>query len=155
MSRTCGIFTPYPKLFIMTLQYISGFFDADGSISMGKNSKHDTYKAIKIDFTNTYITILEEIQKYLLNEYNIKTHISKKAIRKENQNIGYSLSCNSNQTCLKLCRLLVSHHPKKLHRINTVLKYHDIVTVKNGKYTDRQATRRLAYERLFFFFMFP
>ena len=134
----------------MTLQYISGFFDADGSISMSKSSKNDTYKCIKIDFTNTYITILEEIQKYLLDEHGIKTHISKKAIRKENHNIGYSLSCNSNQTCLKLCKLLDSHHPKKLHRINTVLKYHDTVTIRNGKYTDKQAIRKLAYERLFF-----
>jgi hypothetical protein len=150
MSRTCCRFTPYLKLFIMTLQYISGFFDADGSISMCKSSKHDTYKCIKIDFTNTYITILEEIQKYLLDEHNIKSHISKKAIKKENHNIGYSLSCNSNQTCLKLCRLLDSNHPKKLHRINTVLKYHDAVTMRNGKYTDKQATRRLAYERLFY-----
>ena len=47
----------------MTLQYISGFFDADGSITMCKDSKSDTYKTIKIDFTNTYITILKEIQK--------------------------------------------------------------------------------------------
>jgi len=134
----------------MTLQYISGFFDADGSISLCKNSKNDKYKSIKIDFTNTYLTVLEEIQKYLLNNYGIKSHISKKTIKKENHNIGYSLSCNSNQTCLKLCRLLESHHPKKLHRINTILKYHNIVTMKNGKYTDKQIIRKLAYERLFF-----
>jgi hypothetical protein len=135
----------------MTLQYISGFFDADGSITMCKNSKQDAYKAIKIDFTNTYVTILEQIQKYLLDEHGIKTHMSKKPSKKENHNIGYSLSCNSNQACLKLCRLLDSHHPKKLHRINTVLKYHNVVTMSNGKYTDKQATRKLAYERLFFF----
>ena len=134
----------------MTLQYISGFFDADGSIIMSKSSKNDTYKCIKIDFTNCYITILEEIQKYLLDKHSIKTYISKKPSRKENHNIGYSLSCNSNQECLKLCRLLDSHHPKKLHRINTVLKYHDAVTIRNGKYTDKQAIRKLAYERLFF-----
>jgi hypothetical protein len=134
----------------MTLQYISGFFDADGSITMGKDSKSDTYKTIKLDFTNTYITILEEIQKYLLDEYGIKTYMSKKPSRKENHNISYSLSCKGNQECLKLCRLLDSHHPKKLHRINTVLKYHDVVTIRNGKYTDKQATRKLAYERLFF-----
>lgn len=134
----------------MTLQYISGFFDADGSITMGKDSKSDTYKTIKLDFTNTYVTILEEIQKYLLDEHNIKTYMSKKPSRKENHNISYSLSCKGNQECLKLCRLLDSHHPKKLHRINTVLKYHDAVTMRNGKYTDKQATRKLAYERLFF-----
>jgi hypothetical protein len=30
------------------------------------------------------------------------------------------------------------------------MMYHDIVTVKNGKYTKEQITRKLAYERLFF-----
>ena len=134
----------------MTLQYISGFFDADGSITMSKNSKLDPYKTIKMDFTNTYIIILEEIQKYLLDVHGIKSYISTKPSKKENQNTGYSLSCNSNQECLKLCKLLESHHPKKLHRINTVLKYHNIVTMRNGKYTDKQVTRKLAYERLFF-----
>ena len=134
----------------MTLQYISGFFDADGSITMGKDSKRDTYKTIKLDFTNTYITILEEIQKYLLHEYSIKTYMSKKPSRKENHNISYSLSCKGNQACLKLCKLIDSRHPKKLHRINTVLKYHDVVTIRNGKYTNKQAIRKLAYERLFF-----
>jgi len=134
----------------MTLQYISGFFDADGSITMSKNSKLDPYKTIKMDFTNTYIIILEEIQKYLLDVHGIKSYISTKPSKKETHNIGYSLSCNSNQECLKLCKLLESHHPKKLHRINTVLKYHNIVTMRNGKYTDKQVTRKLAYERLFF-----
>jgi len=150
ISRTCCKFTSYLKLFIMTLQYISGFFDADGSISMSKSSKNDTFKGIKLDFTNTYITILEEIQKYLLDEYDIKTHLSKKPARSKNHNISYCLSSNSNQNSLKLCKLLNSRHPKKLHRINTVLKYHDVVTMRNGKYTDKQVKRKLAYERLFF-----
>jgi hypothetical protein len=134
----------------MTLQYISGFFDADGSITLCKKSKNELYRTIRLDFTNTYINILEEIQKYMLEEHNIKLHLSTKAAKKENHAVGYSLTCNSNQECLKLCRLLDSHHPKKLHRINTILKYHDVVTMRNGKYTDKQVTRKLAYERLFF-----
>lgn len=134
----------------MTLDYISGFFDADGSITMSKQSKTACFKTIKIDFTNTYLSIVEEIQKYLLNEYNIKTYISKKPKNNVKHNIGYALSCGSNQECLRLCRLLKSHHPKKLHRINTVLKYHNLVTIRNGKYTNKQIIRKLAYERLFF-----
>lgn len=38
----------------------------------------------------------------------------------------------------------------KLHRINTILKYHKIVTSKNGKYSLSEINRKLAYERLFF-----
>ena len=34
---------------MITDEYISGFFDADGSISMGRASKNDPFKTIKID----------------------------------------------------------------------------------------------------------
>lgn len=134
----------------MNLHYISGFFDADGSITLSKNNKKDLFKTIKIDFTNTYVKILKEIQKYFLEEYSIKTFISTKPSKKINHNTGYTLSCSSNQQCIKICKLLESKHPKKIHRINTILKYHDLVTVKNGKYSIIQHNRKLAYERLFF-----
>lgn len=138
------------KHITMNLNYISGFFDADGSITLCKSKKTDKYKSIKIDFTNTYLNILLEIQEYLLINHNLKLHISKKPAKKENHNESYSLSINSNQKCIELCRLLNSKHPKKLHRINTIIKYHSIVTVKNGKYTYKQINKKLAYERLFF-----
>lgn len=134
----------------MDLNYISGFFDADGSITLCRNNKKDIYKSIKIDFTNTYLQILLEIQKYLIENYELKLFISTKQSKKENHATGYSLSCSSNQKCLKLCKLLNSKHPKKLHRINTLLKYHNIVTVKNGKYSISQNNKKIAYERLFF-----
>jgi len=134
----------------MNLDYISGFFDADGSITMVKHSKNDKYKSIKIDFTNTYIQILYEIQDYLLINHSIKTYISTKPSKKVNHSIGYTLSCSSSQQCIKICKLLKSKHPKKIHRINTIIKYHDKVTIKNGKYSTNQIKRKLAYERLFF-----
>lgn len=134
----------------MNLQYISGFFDADGSITLCKQTSTDKYKSIKLDFTNTYPTILYEIKSYLWENYQIPTYISIKPSKKVNHAIGYALSTNSSQSSLKLCRILLSHHPKKRHRINTVLKYHDLVTQRNGKYNNKQIMRKLAYERLFF-----
>lgn len=133
----------------MNINYISGFFDADGSILMSKNHKKDKFKSLFIDFTNTEKDILIQIQKFLY-ELNIKSYLTSKKTYKENHNIGYCLSVPGNQNCIKLCKILESKHPKKLHRINTILKYHDIVTIKNGKYTEKQIMKKLAYERLFF-----
>lgn len=138
----------------MTEEYISGFFDADGSISMGKSSKTDLFRTIKIDFTNTQLSILLEIQKYLLDKYNIPASISTKPARSKNHQTSYTLSVSSNQRCYRLCQILESKHPKKLHRINTILKYHNVVTKRNGKYTEREIQRKLAYERLFFWSIF-
>ena len=39
---------------------------------------------------------------------------------------------------------------KEKRRINAILKYHNLVTVRNGKYSNKELSRRLAYERLFF-----
>lgn len=133
----------------ISLQYISGFFDADGSITMSKSAIKSVFKTIKIDFTNTERTILESIQKYLASK-EINSFISKKTPKKTTHSTSYTLTVNSNQMCLKLCKILQSIHPKKLHRINTIVKYHNKVTNRNGKYTDKEHARKLAYERLFF-----
>lgn len=134
----------------MTDEYISGFFDADGCISMSKSKKNHLFKTIKIDFTNTQLSILLEIKDYLLEKYGILTTISTKIAKLENHQVSYTLSASSNQRCYELCKIIKSRHPKKKHRINTVLKYHNIVTKRNGKYTPREIQRKLAYERLFF-----
>lgn len=134
----------------MNLEYISGFFDADGSITMSKNSNTDKFRAIKIDFTNTDLPVLLEIQSFLLQNHNLKLSLSTKPARKANHSISYALSLNSNQKCIELCKLINSRHLKKRHRINTILKYHDLVTLRNGKYSTKESFRRLAYERLFF-----
>lgn len=133
----------------MTLQYISGFFDADGSISMVKNSKKDIYRTLKIDFANSEKSILIEIQIFL-KSFDITATISTKKQRNQFHSINYSLSVNTNQMCVKLCELLQRLHPKKRHRINTILKYHNKVTNRNGKYTVKEHARKIAYERLFF-----
>ena len=135
----------------MNIDYISGFFDADGSITMSRLKSTDTYRTLNIDFTNTKLEILLEIQKFLLENHNLHLSISTKPARKENHSTSYVLSTSGNRVCYALCQLLDSHHPMKRHRINTILKYHNSVVNRNGKYNERQRARRLAYERLFFF----
>ena len=129
--------------------YTSGFFDADGSITMSKVGD-SPYRTIKIDFCNTQLSILQEIQEYLLSTYGLHLSIATKPSRKEGWSEAYTLSASSNRVCYRLCQIIKSHHPKKLHRINTILKYHNIVVKRNGKYNEREHIRRLAYERLFF-----
>lgn len=134
----------------MTLDYISGFFDADGSITMSKNHSKCPYRALKIDFTNIKLEILLEIQQFLLKEHGLHLSLSTKPPRKDNHSESYVLSTSSNKVVYKLCTLITSYHPIKKHRINTILKYHNSVVKRNGKYNDREKMRRLAYERLFF-----
>jgi hypothetical protein len=133
----------------MNLNYISGFFDGDGSISLSKHKSTNLYKSISIDFTNTDINILKEIQSFLLNKLNIKGYVISKMIVHSNHTPSYTLKYSHNNAYL-LCHYLNSIHYKKLYRINCIIKYYKEVTIRNGKYTQKEQSRKLAFERLFF-----
>ncbi len=134
----------------MNLNYISGFFDADGSITIAKERKEHPFRGqVKIDFTNTELELLHDIQHYLMSEYGIKGYISTKPPRKGNHKTGYSLSY-SYRNAYQLCQLLSSKHPKKAWRIRCVLKFFRGVTKRNGKYSERELIRKYAFDRLFY-----
>lgn len=132
----------------MNINYISGFFDADGSITLTCKSKNE-FKSPQISFHNTEISILQEIQNYLFLNYNIKGYISTKKPIKENHSIAYDLKYTGNNSKI-LSKLLISIHPKKRHRLNCINKYYNIVTKRNGKYNIKELSKKLAFERLFF-----
>ena len=65
--------------------YISGFFDADGSITMAKNSHNDVYRTLKVDFANTQLKTLkdsagdnEELKAQITNLQNLNKENAKK-----------------------------------------------------------------------------
>lgn len=132
----------------MNLQYISGFFDADGSISLIRKHSNEN-KSLQISFHNTQRIILEQIYNFLLTNHNLKGYISKKSAKQENHSDSYDLVYTF-KSAIKLANLINSYHPVKSHRINTVLKYYNSVTSRNGKYSEKQFSRKLAFERLFF-----
>lgn len=133
----------------MNIEYISGFFDADGSITLTKSNKNKQFKSLKIDFCNNYLNILQEIQNYLI-KYNIKSYLLKKLPKKSTHNINYTLTVQGNYA-LNLCKLLNLKHPKKLHRANCINKYCLQVTKRNGKYNLNDTNKKYAFERLFFY----
>jgi len=132
----------------MNINYISGFFDADGSVSLLRKHSNE-HRSLQISFHNTQLIILESIKKFLMEKYQLKGYISKKSARKENHSDSYDLTYTFNNA-LKLSILLITIHPKKIHRLNTSMKYYRKVTSKNGKYNSKQLSKKLAFERLFF-----
>ena len=133
----------------MSRGYVSGFFDADGSISMPRQRKDSKYRTLKIDFTNCDKGTLQAIKQFF-DERGISSYLICKPARKPTHSDGYSLTISSPRHVIEACRLIESKHEKKAHRIGTVLKYHLAVTKRNGKYTEKEHRRRKAYERLFF-----
>lgn len=135
----------------MNLHYVSGFFDADGYVTLIKiSSKRETAKAPIIGFTNTQVCILHKIQSLLL-EQGIKGRISKKTPAKENHSVGYDLKYERNHA-LRLAELLqaISTHPKKVHRLNMLLCCYRGVVPRNGKYTEQMLKDLQLFEEQFF-----
>ena len=131
----------------MNIQYISGFFDADGSVSLISNGKGKN-KTTQLSFSNCEKSILESIQKFLFNTYNAKGHISIKKKKKENHTQNYELKYIY-QNGLIVANALQTIHPKKVHRIK-VLNQLQECTPRNGKYTEEQKAKRKELEDLFF-----
>lgn len=132
----------------MSLEYISGFFDADGSISLIRIHSNE-HKSIQISISNNEKTILEEIQAFLWGRLKIKGAVSTKKARRPNHSSNFELKYTRNNA-LKLIEHLSCHHPKKVHRIETALKFYKSVTKRNGKYNEKDLARKLAFEKLFY-----
>lgn len=131
----------------MNWDYISGFFDADGSITLCRH-KSTQYKSPQVTFHNTDKGIIESIQAFLKSE-GINSHISIKKAIKENHSISYDLKCAYNHA-IKTCEYLQSIHAKKQYRIACINKFYKLVTPRNGKYSKHTEFRKQAFERLFF-----
>jgi len=131
----------------MNWDYITGFFDADGSVTAISNNKGKN-KTIQVSFHNNERTILEEIQKFILIDIGVKGFISKKDKLKEHHGVSFELKY-SYQSGLKVANKLMSIHPKKKHRIETY-NLIQAKTKRNGKYTDEEQQERNTLVMRFF-----
>lgn len=123
----------------MNWNYITGFFDADGSITavvVGKGKN----RTIQVSFHNNELTILEEIKKFILDDIGITGTICRKPAKKEAHHDAYELKYLY-RNGLTVANKIASIHPKKKHRI----KIYNLIqekTKRNGKYTSEELEER-------------
>lgn len=131
----------------MNWSYVSGFFDADGSISLLKSHSKES-KTIQVSFHNTQECILIEIRKFIESELGFKGSLSKKTAKKANHSNSYDLKYLYKQG-LEVMNKMELVHPKKIHR-HDVYKRIQECTPRNGKYTKELLAKRLELEEEFF-----
>lgn len=124
----------------MNWNYISGFFDADGYITMVSPNKGKN-RTVYVGFTNIELNILEEIKNFIQIELDVKGSISKKSARKESHSVSYDLKYMYNNA-LKVIECIESRHPKKKHRKNIIVEQYLKLTPRNGKYTEEIKEKR-------------
>jgi len=131
----------------MNWSYISGFFDADGSVTIVINQRNEN-KTIQMSFHNCEKEILEKIQKFIYKDIGANGSISLKKTNNDNHSDAYDLRYYYKQA-LSVANKLTVYHPKKKHRINIYRQIQECTT-RNGKYTEEQIAKRLSLEKLFF-----
>jgi LAGLIDADG-like domain len=128
----------------MSWDYISGFFDADGSLTLTTN-KAQQFKTVQLSFHNNELSILEEIRHFIENELGIKGSIATKKPEKEVHNVAYDLKYVYFSKVNRILSLINSNHPKKSHRIKISFEL-ELVTPRNGKYNNELLMKRQAKE---------
>ena len=131
----------------MNWDYITGFFDADGSVSAIRVSSNKN-RTLQICFHNNELQILKNIQKFILEDINIKGTITLKKAKKDSHSDQYELKYVY-QRAYKVSLKLNTLHPKKKHRIEVYKKIQE-VTKRNGKYTSQEEKLRSTLIEEFF-----
>lgn len=134
----------------MNWEYITGFFDADGSISLMKPTKNKN-RTVSVSFNNNEKCILEKIKTFIYEDLKIKGSLSKKTPKNDKHNINYTLTYSYNNA-LKVIDKINTIHPKKIHRKNIVIDNYKKLTPRNGKYSENMLKEREKMVEDFFSF---
>jgi len=126
------------------IEYIAGFFDADGSILLSRVRK-SAHKTVVIDFSNTDLSILEEIRDYLGGGV-----ICKKRTYKPHHIPSYTLKFTYRKA-LDLAKKLLPYvrHTKRKAKLQLVVDRYLDVTPRNGKYSPEMLKARMEFEEQF------
>lgn len=132
----------------MNWDYITGFFDADGSVTLSILSKGRSRSPV-ISFHNNEINILISIQLFIESELNVKGHICIKRKKKEHHEDAYDLKFVNFPKCIAILNNIKTIHVKKKKRFEIIQKLKEL-TPRNGKYTEEILKLRQALENEFF-----
>lgn len=116
---------------MITWEYISGFFDADGSVCLTRQGKGQI-KTTQLSFHNNELVILKKIKSFIFENIGVNGSISKKSARKETHSDSYDLTYTY-RSAIEVLKRLDVNHPKKRHRKNVLLRAHKLLP-KNGKF---------------------
>lgn len=114
--------------------YITGFLDADGSISYMRKNENKR-RTPQVSFHNNEEVILKRIRDFIKEELGVNGRVVKKKARKETHLDSYDLRYYY-KSAIEILKRVDPIHPKKRHRKNILIKIHKLVP-RNGKYSDQ------------------
>lgn len=135
----------------MDWNYISGFFDADGSIMLVR-SRANEHPTIHLSFHNNDLELLLDIKRFIKDATGIDGRMATKHPVKKTHKVAFDLKYYG-QKALSIISHMLSIQKAKKHKIATCLKFYIVVTPRNGRYSERALARKHAFYRLFYWTM--
>lgn len=138
----------FEKSLYMNWSYITGFFDADGSISLLKMCRAQQ-KTIYLSFCNNDLSILNSIQRFIECELNIKGFIVHKKAREITHQDNFELRYTHFNKCIAILECMDIQHLVKQYKKQIAIQLYQF-SRRNGKYSPQILQKRHSLENLFF-----
>jgi hypothetical protein len=110
--------------------YITGFFDADGSLTLLKKENR-VYPCVT--FHNTSLSVLKSIQTHLVQTLDTLGYIQMYVPSKDNHEVMFNLKYSYYKSCLPVLSNMDIVHPKKKYRKSVVFQLDQARKLKKEK----------------------
>jgi len=129
-------------------KYVSGFFDADGSVSLKRWRHNSRWRGPVVCFSSIHEAVLKKIQSIVGEKGFLSRQVP--ASKKRHTSARYKLEYFYSNA-VKLAGKLLRHslHPIKRKQLRMIAERYPELTVQNGRYTLAGASRKMKFEEDF------
>ena len=127
--------------------FLEGLIDGEGSMTLCYNGRMDKFRRIQISVSSTSPSLVKKVM-----DLTGVGSISQKKKYKANHKQSYVWNLKGNAQCVALCEQLLPflREETKWKRARKIVREWKLVTVRNGKYSEKQMERKIAFEKEFF-----
>lgn len=126
--------------------YLSGFFDADGSITL----KNKESFSPSLNFHNTEYDLIYDIKLFIDEKLKLNGTINYNIPKKENHKVNYTLSYYGIKI-IPIIKRMKSNHPNKLHRFIVLEKLKSYISksdfnihIREVFYQDKSSSHKVS-----------
>lgn len=125
--------------------YAAGLFDGEGTVTLSKKESSSKFRHPVLSMTSTTYELVVFMQRQFGGHISEHTKKSKKHSKAWSWKVSFKQAVDA---CKRLHPLL--KEPEKVRRMKLIVENFEKVTVRNGRYTDKELSKKLQFEHNFF-----
>ena len=124
--------------------YLAGLFDGEGSVLLSKDNSSQLFRRPSLSMTSTTLALLE------ICKDTFGGIILSQKVYKEHYKPSWTWKVRNRKAIIAIQKLLpFINEPEKKRKMELILSQYDLLTNRNGKYTELQKTAKLQFEQEF------